>query len=357
MKIKIMKIKIIVTFVCILLISVVFPATGLTGKDKIESVANKFNEPNIKEEHMLAQNMINDTIDQYQTEHCGNGIAVYNETMYAQGFKPSLGLLTRVQIFLSRDGDPLDNIKITVSIKESLYRMDIAARSVNISQISEQGGWVEFDFDYLSIIPGNIYYIVCKTSGGTKADHFSWYFDTNNPYEKGDPQFSENYGLSWDRFNKNNLPGFPEIDFCFITYGKKNSAPNKPIKPDGETLGGYGKSYSYRTTSADADEDHLLYFWDWGDGETSGWIGPYTSGETCEESHKWMVKGSYLIKVKSKDKWRVESEWSDSLTIRMQKRKNVYPLLLDLLLSSENEFQLFNRNFFVIHFFSKIASL
>jgi hypothetical protein len=350
-----MKMKIIVIFACMLLISVVFPVSGLMGNDKIGSDDIKFNEFSIKKEHVPTQIMINDTIDQNQTEHCGNGIAIYNETMYAQSFKPSLGLLSRVQLFLFRGGNPSDDIKITVSIKQSLFRMDLVYASVNGSQISEQGDWVEFNFSYISVIPGNTYYIVCKTSGGTKTDHFKWYFDINNPYEGGDTQFSENHGIDW--YPLDDPHEFPEIDFCFITYGKKNSAPNKPIKPDGETLGGYGKSYSYRTISADADEDQLLYFWDWGDGETSGWIGPYNSGETCEESHKWMVKGSYLIKVKSKDKWGVESEWSDSLTIRMQKRKNVYPLLLDLLLSSENEFQLFNRNFFVIHSFSKIAAL
>ena len=108
---------------------------------------------------------------------------------------------------------------------------------------------------------------------------------------------------------------------------------------------------------ADADDNQMFYFWDWGDGDTSGWIGPYNSTEMCEESHTWMVKGSYLVKVKSKDKWGLESEWSDSLTIRMEKTKYTNPLLLDLLLSSGNEFQLFNRNLFVIHSFSKTATL
>jgi len=350
-----MKIKIIVIFTCILLISVVFPAYGLMENDKIGSSGIKYSEPTINKEYAPSQIMINDTIDQNQTEHCGNGIAIYNETMYAQSFKPSLGLLTRVKLFLVRDGNPSDDIEITTSIKKSLYRMDLAYATVNGSQISEHGSWVEFNFSYISVIPGNTYYIVCKTSGGSETDHYEWYFDINNPYEGGDTQFSENHGIDWYPLDQPFV--FPEIDFCFMTYGKKNTAPNKPIKPEGETLGYYGKSYSYNSISSDADEDYLLYLWDWGDGETSEWIGPYNSGEKCEESHTWMLKGSYLIKVKSKDKWGVESEWSDFLTIRMEKRKKVYPNFSDFLLNSKNEFQLFNRNFFVINFLSEISAL
>ena len=344
-----MRIKNIILLICIILILVVFPLTGLAGVNKIESFDIKFNVSNIEKELIPAQNTINDTIDQNQTGNCGHGIDIYNETIYAQGFKPSLAVLTKVQLFLSKEGNPSDDAEITVSIRASLYRTDLVSKSIDGSQISDQGEWVEFDFDYKSIVPGNIYYIVCKTSKCNKNDYISWYFDVDNPYEKGNAQFRENQGEPWFEVDPK---GFSEIDFCFITYGIANSAPNKPLKPEGETNGYYGKPYSYYTSSADADDNQMFYFWDWGDGDTSGWIGPYNSTEMCEDSHTWMVKGSYLVKVKSKDKWGLESDWSDSLTIRMEKTKYSNPLLLDLLLSSKNEFKLFNINFFVIHFFS-----
>lgn len=314
-----MRIKSIVLLICILIL-VVFPATGLTGSNKIESFDIKFNVFNIGKEPILAQNMINGTIDQNQTGNCGDGIAIYDETMYAQGFKPSLGILTKVQLFLSRDGNPSDSAKITVSIRASLYKMDLVSKSIGGSQISDQGEWVEFDFDYIGVVPGNTYNIVCRTNGCNKTDHISWYFDVDDPYEEGNARFSENHGVSWYKLDPQ---GFSEIDFCFKTYGEANSAPNKPLKPDGETNGYYGKSYSYHTSSADADNDQMFYFWDFGDGNTSGWVGPYDSGEICEELHTWRVKGSYLVKVKSKDEWNVESEWSDMLTVRMTKKKSI----------------------------------
>jgi len=261
-----MKMKIAVIFICILFISVALPVTGLIQNNKIELVNIKFKEINTEKQYGIVLNKINDTIDQFQTENNGSGVAIYNETMYAQSFVPSLGILTRVQLFLFREGNPSDNIEITVSIKQSLYRRYIASKSINGSQISEQGEWMEFDLNYIDLIPGNIYYIVCTTSGGTKTDHFSWYFDIHNPYFGGDTQFSENYGADWFPFV---LTGFPHIDFCFITYGYENFAPNKPVKPDGEIKGYYSKPYSYHTISADVDNDEMFYFWDWGDGSNS----------------------------------------------------------------------------------------
>ena len=52
-----------------------------------------------------------------------------------------------------------------------------------------------------------------------------------------------------------------------------------------------------------------------GNGEISEWLGPFNSGETVEEKYKWNEKGSYEIKVKSKDEQGAETGWSDPLTI------------------------------------------
>jgi len=51
-------------------------------------------------------------------------------------------------------------------------------------------------------------------------------------------------------------------------------------------------------------------------------MGPYDSGEICTGIHKWMIKGSYLVKVKVKDQWGIESEWSDLLKKKKKKRKS-----------------------------------
>ena len=94
--------------ICIFFLLAVFPLTGLADLNKIESSYSD-----------MAQNTIDDTIDQNQTGNCGNGIAIYNETMYAQSFKPSLGLITKVQLILSREGNLSVDAKIIVSIPSS----------------------------------------------------------------------------------------------------------------------------------------------------------------------------------------------------------------------------------------------
>ena len=57
----------------------------------------------------------------------------------------------------------------------------------------------------------------------------------------------------------------------------------------------------YISTPQDPDGDHIYYLIDWGDGTSSGWIGPYEPGETVCISHVWSDEGTYQIKAKAKD--------------------------------------------------------
>lgn len=110
-----------------------------------------------------------------------------------------------------------------------------------------------------------------------------------------------------------------------------NNAPDKPSKPSGTKKGECKTSYIYKTSSSDSDGDQLYYLWDWGDGNLSDWLGPYNSSEVCEANHSWEIKGEYDIKVKVKDSYERESEWSDPLSVTMP-RVITYNLLLMKLL-------------------------
>ncbi len=57
----------------------------------------------------------------------------------------------------------------------------------------------------------------------------------------------------------------------------------------------------YISTPQNPDGDHIYYLIDWGDGTSSGWIGPYEPGETISVSHVWSDEGTYQIKAKAKD--------------------------------------------------------
>jgi hypothetical protein len=110
-----------------------------------------------------------------------------------------------------------------------------------------------------------------------------------------------------------------------------NQQPVKPIQPDGKSSGKAGSEYTYSTSSSDPDGDQLYYFWDWGDGNNSGWIGPYDSGEDCSVSYSWKSNGNYSIRVKSEDILGYESEWSDPMSITMPKNKVINRPILNFL--------------------------
>jgi hypothetical protein len=96
-----------------------------------------------------------------------------------------------------------------------------------------------------------------------------------------------------------------------------SNPPEKPTTPKGHRIGTIGKNYSYTSSTTDSDGDSLYYFFDWGDGTNSGWLGPYETGQECTETHTWAQKNSYQIKVKAKDITGSESVWSDPLPIIM----------------------------------------
>ena len=96
-----------------------------------------------------------------------------------------------------------------------------------------------------------------------------------------------------------------------------NKAPEKPSPPKGVAKGSAGIEYNYTVSTTDGNLDQIYYLIDWGDGSNSGWIGPYFSGEEATISHKWENKGTYQVKVKAKDIYGKESEWSDPLKVKM----------------------------------------
>ena len=94
-----------------------------------------------------------------------------------------------------------------------------------------------------------------------------------------------------------------------------NNPPNTPSTPSGPTSGYRNVEYSYSTSTTDPDGDNIYYLFDWDDGSSQDWYGPYNSGQTCTQSHEWTDLGSYDVKVKAKDQYNEESGWSNPLTV------------------------------------------
>jgi outer membrane protein assembly factor BamB len=99
--------------------------------------------------------------------------------------------------------------------------------------------------------------------------------------------------------------------YCF---GNENQAP-LPITIVGPTIGQVGSVYQFNITILDPDGDLVYCLLDWGDGNTSWWLGPFDSGVAFSASHAWSQPGTYEIKVKAKDSYGAESNWSEPMTI------------------------------------------
>ncbi len=112
-------------------------------------------------------------------------------------------------------------------------------------------------------------------------------------------------------------------EFWLIKLGiSTNQPPNKPTKPSGQTNGKIGTSYTYSSTAIDPDGDQIYYWFDWGDGTNSGWVGPYKSGLSGSASHTWTTQANYQIKAKAKDDPHgTVSVWSDPLLVNMPRSK------------------------------------
>jgi hypothetical protein len=120
-----------------------------------------------------------------------------------------------------------------------------------------------------------------------------------SPYE------ATNFAIStqWDEFLKEYL-GIAD-----------NTAPAKPTIT-GPAKGKPGVMYEYTLSAIDPEDQQVSYFVDWGDETSTGWLGPYDSGEQIIVNHTWDVKQTFTVKAKAKDAMGAESEWA-TLTVKI----------------------------------------
>jgi len=108
--------------------------------------------------------------------------------------------------------------------------------------------------------------------------------------------------------NQDNYP-------IMTAIGITSNPPNKPII-EGILEGQPGECYKYNGTTCDPDLDDIRYVFDWDDGSYT-WTDYYTSGETGEAEHNWSTQGTYNVRVKARDRYGYESEWSDPIDVVM----------------------------------------
>jgi hypothetical protein len=265
------------------------------------------------------ENYTGDELDQNQS-NCTQENPNYrymNSTTFrlVQAFKPSLSILTRIELLLKASRNYLDG-NVILSIRNDINGMDLTNVSVDAGNITtDYFEWIEFDFPDITVTPEETYYIVCNYYENKIAEWVYWgiCFDV---YYRGEA-WQQLIEPLHDWIEIMNHEG-NTFDFFFKTYGK-NHPPGKPTI-QGPTEGIKGVKYQYSFVSIDEDDDDLNYIVYWGGDNIEENIGPCPSGIAATVEHKWENSGTYYIEAKAIDSHGIESDWA-LLKISMPKTK------------------------------------
>jgi hypothetical protein len=149
------------------------------------------------------------------------------------------------------------------------------------------------------------FFTTCCTSGEyTQGEALQWSLRqmyTNNLWDY----------MRYEMFEWGSIWGNPDLTMGPVTTSDPPSIPTIT----GPTRGVINTVYTFSTAATDPNGDQVYYWFDWGDGSNSGWLGPYTSGLTIASTHSWSELGTYYVKVKAKDVNGATSDWSEILTL------------------------------------------
>jgi hypothetical protein len=131
------------------------------------------------------------------------------------------------------------------------------------------------------------------------------------PRRAGDYNSSLRYPTLPSPYEATNFAIITHWDEFLRTYLgiANNTAPAKPTIT-GPEKGKIGVKCDFTVEASDAENQQVEYFVDWGDGNTTGWLGPYDSGEQITVNHTWQTKATFTVKAKARDAIGAESEWA-----------------------------------------------
>jgi len=252
---------------------------------------------------------------------------------FAQSFIPEHSPITKIELSYGIYGNP-PKTNYTITIKENIQGDTIVSSTVNTDDFINP---LEFKFPDTELTIGMTYYIVltCEEVGGVYNDFHYFRSAIYGTYENGE---------LWCKLN-----GVWQImeyfegddwDLGFTTYWRDYAPDNPEI--DGPIDGKAQEFTDYIFTTTDPEGDEVRYYIEWGDGIAFKWIGPYESGEPVTKGHSWASKNNYTIRVRARDSYGAESEWTE-LEVSMPKTKTTYLPFITFLENHPHLFQLLRQ--------------
>jgi hypothetical protein len=289
---------VLITVILLLVISSI-QAFGLIQSIENELIKN--------EKNQIFNNNPDFVIDQYNTERFCSSHGVWGSFKLAQSFTPTLETLSKVELPLHNKEQPYGHT-VTISIRRDLTKNDLTSVALSDENFETYNTWITFDFPDIKVNPGSTYYIIWKQYVNPIKQVTVYWAYNNQQYT--DEQAYIYKGSNWEEFS---YRSYNSCDFGFITYGY-DEPPNIPIL-NGPDNGEVGVNYTYSFSATDPEQHDISYKINWGDNTITDWMGLYNSDEICNASHKWECGGTYDIKVKAKDIYNLESDWSDPLRV------------------------------------------
>ena len=157
-------------------------------------------------------------VDQKQTHQDTYGMQLRPPFTCAQGFTPTKDKLTAVSLYIFKHGTPPDSVQITVSIRDNLTGSNLTTKTIDTSVVTiDKYKWVLFDFEDISITPGNPYFIVCSGDAGATSNGYCWFTSADDTYTKGEAWIKQGPTANWIPLEQTGNGA----DFCFKTYFRK----------------------------------------------------------------------------------------------------------------------------------------
>jgi len=188
--------------------------------------------------------------------------------------------------------------------------------------------------------PGYLLKFRGAVQGGNPQYSWHWDFDDSTTSGEQNPEHAfTKAGVYTVVFTVIDEFGLTSSDSLTITVYDNQNPTN--LKISGPTDGETNKKYDYKVSATDPDQDKLYYKIEWGDGDNTGWLGPYNSGEEITETHSWSEQDTYTITLSVKDDhFGFETK---TLSVTMPRTRSIQTLLFDFIKQHPMLYQLFQR--------------